>query len=183
LHGLRHAFTSCAPVNVPCRTTRPSLTTRDPASLSHPDRDRSCRRHPPPPGSPARPPDARSPSRATASNRTAASRFARTLREPTFANPAPHGGPRGPRSTRSPSRACEWPCLRGFAGADPGPGDKSDRLRGVGQALSPRTRARVGVRTAGRPRNPAGVSPTPHGDAVTFGYGAVACSDTDFQPC
>jgi hypothetical protein len=65
-----------------------------------------------------------------------------------------------PGSTRSPSRACEWPCLRGCAGADPGPGDKSaDRLRGVGQTLIslPRTRARganrrdTGLTAWGRP--------------------------------
>jgi hypothetical protein len=57
--------------------------------------------------------------------------------------------PTGPGSTRSPSRPCEWPCLRGCAGARSSlaPGDKSDRLRAVGQALiASRTRAR-GVRT------------------------------------
>jgi hypothetical protein len=50
-----------------------------------------------------------------------------------FREPAPHGAREGPGSTRSPSRACEWPCLRGCVGAG-SPGDKSDRLRGVGQA-------------------------------------------------
>jgi hypothetical protein len=55
---------------------------------------------------------------------TPASRFARTpsrtklnLREPGSAR-----RPRGPRSTRWPARACEWPCLRGCAGARSSPG-------------------------------------------------------------
>jgi len=83
-------------------------------------------------------------------------KIARTPREPNFREPGSARRPRGPGSTRSPSRACEWPCLKGCAGADPGPGDKSDRLRGVGQALDLLAHARVGVRTrvrtAGRPR-------------------------------
>jgi hypothetical protein len=66
------------------------------------------------------------------------------------------------------SRACQWPCLRGCAGADPGPGDKSDRLRGAGQALitSPlaRTRARGAyLQDAVRTARTAALTPRPSG--------------------
>jgi hypothetical protein len=50
-------------------------------------------------------------------SQTAARRFGRTPREPNFREPGSARRPRGPGSTRSPSRACEWPCLRGCAGA------------------------------------------------------------------
>jgi hypothetical protein len=62
---------------------------------------------------------------------TPASRFART---PSRTKLSRTGRPRGPGSTHSPSRACEWPCTeRAVLAPDPGPGDKSDRLRGVGR--------------------------------------------------
>jgi hypothetical protein len=66
------------------------------------------------------------------------------------------------------SRACQWPCLRGCAGADPGPGDKSDRLRGAGQALitAPlaRTRARGAyLQDAVRTARTAALTPRPSG--------------------
>jgi hypothetical protein len=75
---------------------------------------------------------------------------ANPLANQTFANPAPHVAREVPGPTRSPSRTCEWPCLRGCAGARSRPGRNSDRLRGVRQALTTsRTRAR-GARTAGK---------------------------------
>jgi hypothetical protein len=68
---------------------------------------------------------------------TPASRFARTPREPNFREPAPE------RSRVQPSRACEWRCLTRCAGARSRPGDKSDRLRGVGQTLISLARTRA----------------------------------------
>jgi hypothetical protein len=43
-------------------------------------------------------------------------------REPDFSRTRLARRPRGPGSSRSPSRACEWPCLRGCAGARSRPG-------------------------------------------------------------
>jgi hypothetical protein len=67
----------------------------------------------------------------------------REPREPKLVNPAPHGAARGRGSTRSPSRACEWPCLRRLCWR-PIPGDKSECLRGLGQALISLAQAREG---------------------------------------
>jgi hypothetical protein len=51
--------------------------------------------------------------------------------------------PESPRSTRSPSRACEWPCLRGCAGARSQARAISDGLRGVGAGLDHLAHARA----------------------------------------
>jgi hypothetical protein len=59
--------------------------------------------------------------------------------------------PRGRGSTRSPSRACGSPIAQTVLAPDPGPGDKSDRLRGVGQALLA-SREREGREPPGRRR-------------------------------
>jgi hypothetical protein len=69
---------------------------------------------------------------------------ANPLANQTFANPAPHGAREVPRPPVRLRALANGRVREAVLAPDPAPGDKSDRLRGVGQALISlaRTRAR-----------------------------------------